>query len=95
MKKQTEIRKNALSRFGFGTSAMKGLVVCENCNSLESSGRTYCSKCDSKLPKTSLYSLYKSQHTCCSNCGTVLSVNMYYCPHCGIKVKEKYALCAL
>lgn len=95
MKKQNEIRKKALNRFGFGIDAMKSLVVCKNCNSLESSGKTLCSKCSSKLPKTSLYTLYKSQHSCCEKCGTVLSNNMHYCPHCGIRVKEYFVHCAL
>ena len=95
MKKQNEVRKNALYRFGFGTDAMKGLVVCENCNSLEVSGKLLCRRCGAKLPKTNLYALYRSRHRCCENCGGVLAKSMHYCPRCGVRVWEASALCAL
>lgn len=95
MKKQNVIRKKSLFNFGFGVDIMKHSVVCGECKSLEPSNRMFCSKCNSKLPKSNLYDLYKSYHICCEKCDTVLSSSMHYCPHCGIRVKASSELCAL
>lgn len=84
MKRQNLIRKRALSNYGFGIDIMKSLTVCKNCNSLERSGKIMCSKCGERLPKTNLYTLYKSKHASCKKCGTVISDDMQYCPHCGV-----------
>ena len=95
MKQQNKIRRRSLLQYGFGIERMQELTVCPNCNSLESSHRILCKNCNAKLPKTTIYDLYKSYHESCPKCKTVLSKSMYYCPNCGVKIKEKYALCAL
>jgi len=87
LKKQSSIRKSALRTLGFGIEAMKNFTVCHECNSLEPSNQMFCSKCGSRLPIESLYTLYKSQHACCSKCGSVLSSGMHFCSHCGTKQK--------
>ena len=81
-------RKNALLQFGFGTDVMKTTTVCTNCNSMESAGKLFCSKCGSKLPRENLYDYYRAQHRCCPDCGSVLSKSMDYCPKCGIAIKK-------
>ncbi len=93
MKKQNALRKKSLFSFGFGIDIMKHSVVCEQCKSLEPGNRIFCGRCNTRLPKTNLYELYKSYHISCEKCGTVLSGSMHYCPHCGIKVKEAPAFC--
>lgn len=95
MRKQNRIRRSSLLQYGFGIERMKELTVCTNCNSLESSHRTFCKKCEAVLPGNTLYDLYRSYHKVCPKCGTILSENVYYCPHCGIKVKEKHTICAI
>jgi len=80
---QNVIRKDSLSRFGFGSEAMKKLAVCPNCHSLENSENTACSVCKSELAKSTLYDLYKSKHKICRECGTVIAKGMHFCPHCG------------
>lgn len=88
-------KRKRLTEFGFGTDVMRAVTVCTNCNSLESSRNVFCSKCNTLLPGVNLYDFYRAQHMICSECGTVLSKNMHYCPHCGVRVKEDVALCAL
>jgi len=81
-------RRNTLKQFGFGVDVMKSVTVCTNCNSPESAGRVFCSKCGNRLPRVSLYDFYKAQHRNCQRCGTVLAESMDYCPHCGVLVKQ-------
>ena len=94
MKKMKAIRKESLYHFGFGVESMMRFTVCKNCHSLEASHKLYCSKCRTRLPRTSLYDLCKSCHKGCPKCGTVLSEKMNHCPHCGIKVKQAEILLA-
>ena len=89
IKMQNVIRKNSLSSFGFGIDAMKKLVVCPNCHSLESSEKTVCSVCKAKLSKLTLYDLYKSKHNACPACKTVVANGMQFCPHCGYILDTK------
>ena len=76
-------RRNSLLRFGFGADVMKGMTVCDNCNSPESSSRMFCTRCGMRLPRANLYDFYRLQHRTCKNCGTVLSDFMDFCPKCG------------
>ncbi len=86
------LRKKSLLQFGFGTDVMKATTVCTNCNLMESTKKLFCSKCQARLPRATLYDYYKAQHKNCSSCGTVLSDSMNYCPKCGVRVKELEAL---
>ena len=83
LKNHSETKKSILSHFGFGIGAMKKLVVCRKCNSLETNNKLFCDRCNERLPKSSLYDIYKSKHAVCPICGTVLSKQMDYCPQCG------------
>ncbi len=94
MKKQNVVRRDSLFYFGFGVDSMRNSVVCPDCNSLETSTKMFCRKCNARLPKTNLYDLYKSYHVCCRECGNVLSSAMEYCTHCGVGVKAISELCA-
>lgn len=95
MKKQNLNRKESLFYFGFGIDAMKTLVVCPECNSLEPSDGIFCSKCNQKLPEKSLYDLYRSYHISCEKCGTIITPSMHYCPHCGTRINVTQKMCAL
>ena len=94
IKLQNVIRKDSLSRFGFGSDAMKKLSVCPNCHSLQNSENTTCSICRAKLTKSTLYDIYKSKHNACPECGTVISKGMQFCPHCGHILNSKTAVCS-
>jgi len=94
MKKMKTIRKASLNLFGFGVDSMRRFTVCSSCHALERSHKMFCSKCKTRLPKTSLYDLYKSCHKTCPKCGSVLSENMNHCPKCGIRVKQAKMLAA-
>lgn len=95
IKLQNVIRKDSLSRFGFGSEAMKKLVVCPNCHSLENSENSICSVCKTKLTKSTLYDIYKSKHKVCSQCGTVIANGMQFCPHCGQILNQKSAVASV
>lgn len=71
--------------FGFGTSRMKELKVCEKCKAAVSADKRFCTFCHAELPRGTLYDLYKAHHRVCSDCGTVLPENGQYCPQCGKK----------
>ena len=93
MKKMDNVRRrNALFHFGFGTDVMKNIKICEKCSHPESSMKTFCTKCGSRLPKNNLYDFYKAQHKNCQKCGTVLNDSMDYCPRCGAKVNNDVPL---
>ena len=82
---QNVIRNDSLSCLGFGREAMERVKVCGFCSSLEPSRNAVCSDCGERLPKKTLYDLYREQHEICDKCGTVLSEKMRYCPRCGKK----------
>ena len=94
-KLQNVVRKDSLSRFGFGTDAMKKLSVCPNCHSLENSDNSSCSICGTKLAKTTLYDLYKSKHGACPECGALIGKGMQFCPQCGKILKIKTSVCSV
>ena len=94
MKKMKAIRRDSLYRFGFGVDSMMTFTVCASCHSLEARHKIFCSKCRARLPRTSLYDLYRSCHKACPKCGAVLSSRMNHCPHCGVRVKLSEMLAA-
>lgn len=82
-----EIRKmQAMEYFGFGPEVMKKTRVCPKCGKPAESERIFCKECGCRLPKETLYDLYKERHKICSNCKTVLGKEMEYCPQCGMKI---------
>lgn len=83
-----EERQNILLHYGFGTEAMKNSTVCPACGSLETVGKTNCSKCGEKLLKSSLFDVYKKQHKQCKSCETILADFMEFCPHCGMQISK-------
>ena len=82
------MKNTRLPKYGFGTTAMKHFTVCERCKSLESARHTVCEKCGAKLPKNTLYDLYRKRHDTCERCGVVLSNLMDFCPRCGQRKKK-------
>ncbi|MCD7893285.1 MAG: zinc ribbon domain-containing protein [Erysipelotrichaceae bacterium] len=67
---------------------IKGVVVCENCNTENPLGATYCSKCGKELPKSNIDTENMVQ---CSSCSKYNPKGMRFCTGCGqpLVVEEK------
>ncbi len=81
-------RQQNMEHFGFGPSAMKQIKVCPQCRRPSPTDTHFCVVCGHRLPKDTLYDLYREQHRMCLSCDTVLTEEMAFCPHCGMKIKD-------
>lgn len=79
-------RREGMKLYGFGPDAMKQVQVCSRCGTMMSVKARSCSVCRAKLPRSSLFQIYKNRHRCCKNCDTVVQNGVIYCPVCGKKI---------
>ena len=79
-------RQEGMERYGFGPEAMKHTRVCTNCGTSTTADAMFCAVCGARLPRETLYDLYKQKHLCCPYCDAVLTRPSEYCPHCGKKL---------
>ena len=77
------IRQESMDHFGFGPRAMARIKVCTRCGTMSPSDRRFCRACGKRLPRDTLFQLYKSRHKSCPACETVVATAARYCPQCG------------
>lgn len=77
------IRQESMDHFGFGPRAMRRCKVCAHCQTMSPASELFCRECGRRLPRDTLYQLYKSRHKSCPACDTVVSAAARYCPQCG------------
>lgn len=82
------LRRSAMRQYGFGTEEMKRTKVCAFCGARLSAEVKTCTECGRKVPKQTLFDLYKEHHACCRFCDTVLTENAHYCPQCGRRAER-------
>ena len=80
-----------LETFGMGPYAMKKLKVCSRCGGIAEARHFFCPICKKMLFSGTLFDSYKRMHVSCPCCKTMLAADAQYCPHCGIKIKQKQA----
>ncbi len=81
------LKQQSMEDYGFGPNSMKKLKVCTECGYPSPSEEKFCTECGHRLPRKTLYDIYKERHKSCPVCDTILSDEMEYCPQCGIKIK--------
>lgn len=82
-------RKEVLEHFGFGTQKMKSFKICPCCGNAQNAKNRFCETCRARLPRETVFDIYKSKRRCCGNCGNVLPDDAEYCPMCGKKQNNK------
>ncbi|MBQ9989397.1 MAG: zinc ribbon domain-containing protein [Lachnospiraceae bacterium] len=87
IKRIEQIWEENMEHFGFGPISMKKQKVCKNCGNLSHADRQFCEECGHRLPRYTLFQIYRHMHTVCPHCDTVLSKNMLFCPKCSTQVK--------
>jgi len=91
MEKMYEIDKLRIvnmEHYGFGPVSMKKQKVCRQCGAISSAEQQFCKECGHRLPKDTMYHIYRQMHPSCPCCDTVLSKQMVYCPKCGTKINQ-------
>ena len=81
-------RQENMDHFGFGPRAMKRIKVCAHCGSMASSDQWFCKECGKRLPRDTLFQLYKNCHKSCPVCETVVAASVHYCPQCGMMLER-------
>lgn len=77
------MRQENMDYFGFGPRAMRRIKVCAHCGAMSPSTQWFCRECGKRLPRNTLFQLYKEQHKSCPTCETVIASSYHYCPQCG------------
>ena len=72
-----------LEHFGFGPYVMQKVKVCPYCGEVAEKNESRCQSCGEKLPRITLFDIYRKHHSECAWCGTMLTDDSQYCPHCG------------
>ncbi|MBQ4611007.1 MAG: zinc ribbon domain-containing protein [Clostridia bacterium] len=81
-------RAEGMRRYGFGPDAMCKIKVCNRCGAANDSSVHRCEECGAKLPRDTLFDLYKRSHPYCPLCDTVAADHARYCPRCGSEIKN-------
>ena len=82
------IRQESMDYFGFGPRAMKRIKVCAHCGAMSPSTQWFCRACGKRLPRDTLFQLYKNRHKSCPTCETVVASSYHYCPQCGTPLDQ-------
>ncbi len=87
MTEKTEvIRLENMKQYGFGVEAMKQVKICGKCGNTLAADQQFCTECRHRLPKKTLYDIYKERHKVCPACDTVVSNETEFCPQCGKRI---------
>ena len=81
-------RAEGMRRYGFGPDAMRKTKVCNQCGAANDAYLHHCEECGTKLPRDTLFDLYKRSHPYCRLCDTVAADSARYCPNCGSEIKH-------
>lgn len=81
-------RAENMRRYGFGPDAMRQIKVCGQCGAANDACLHRCVECGGRLPRDTLFDLYKRNHPYCRLCGTVAADSARYCPICGSEIKH-------
>ena len=82
---EVDVINEHINQFKQEILALKGIVICPNCNHENPDSAVFCLKCGTKLIKT----VDDGQH--CVNCGAELMDGQLYCTRCGTKVVHEEA----
>lgn len=88
MNDTSRTRAEGMRRYGFGPDAMRQIKVCDKCGAANDSFLHRCDECGAKLPRDTLFDLYKRNHPYCPICGTVAADHARFCPTCGAEIKH-------
>lgn len=80
------MRRESMAHYGFGPEAMKNTKVCLRCGASAPASARLCGECGARLPRETLFDLYKEAHPYCGKCNTVVSDSAQFCPRCGEKI---------
>lgn len=83
------MRRANMKQHGFGTEVMKSIKICSTCGAVSPVKKSRCPECGTKLPKLSLFQVYRSRHRTCAKCGLVVPEHAVYCSDCGARLPEK------
>ena len=81
------VRQEGMRQYGFGPEVMKQTRVCGKCGTSTTSDSMFCPVCGARLPRETLFEVYRQRHLCCPYCGALLDTLSEYCPHCGKRLK--------
>lgn len=81
-------RAENMRRYGFGPDAMRQIKVCGQCGAPNDARLHRCAECETRLPRDTLFDLYKRNHPHCRLCDTVAADSARYCPRCGSEIKH-------
>lgn len=80
------VRRENMLRYGFGPEVMKQIKICGSCGTQNAAYERKCRECRTKLPRNTLFDLYREMHQSCPICKTVIPDHTGYCPVCGKKL---------